>query len=852
MGKTRKRKRVPKKERQNLRLWAEGIRETLLTPHIDPYIEALRKDWREERNYVAKVCREYHARISWRVEDHEEPDELPPFDPEALIPTEKLSEEEEAARSARVDVLNKRIRRWLKYRAHPWAVLLAQLSGVKSPPKARQAYQQFMHEEYTSKIQPVIETQWAASSGDGSNVKTAKEPNAPFRVRVAREVFAALPESEQQRYATNAKTEAASARAAYDTALKEPPSRSPQARHEAIETVGAFLAPILQGITERTGLHVCAILGGPVPKYGGDLRTIHVSYGRNKTASASHFPVWAKERFNGVVDLMKEYLHTAFDADNMKKAALPTGLDGAKYTIPQDDDGDPGSDSDSDSSDSSDSSASDSETEAPARKKRKANADKASKSKEKGVAKKGKTAVKRKAADGKRPVKTAPAKKAKISTPSKTKEAEPPAMPCRSGRLQNTTTPSGATPGGTSAKSSAHATHGDDTGADSDSEFGDSENSDPETELESDEGVNKKRKSKSKDSGDDRVAKKAKLSGVGGARPLAKVDKHKAAKSKARPTPKKAAPKNPVSTPPPTSTPTVLAFPDSVPPPTSTPAAPGPSTLSPVSTPAADSAPPPTSTPATPGASALRPAPTPAAPAIPGSAPPPTSTPAAPGASVLRPALTPAAPAIPGPAPPPTSTPAASGASALRPAPTPAAPAIPGPVPPPTSTSAASGASAPRPAPGTIASAQPPASAPPARPPTSTPAASTQSSQWPGGLASEAVVETLPSFPDGALKWLKDAVGNLAAVPLGGSFKAVLEAVIRVEEAHGFDADAKGTLPTAGRPDVLHDWVKGGGEANRRKCRSSKNLHHTLRCGRVGGTVFSQIGASMGWTDIGR
>jgi hypothetical protein len=37
-----------------------------------------------------------------------------------------------------------------------------------------------------------------------------------------------------------------------------------------------------------------------------------VSYGRNKSALASHFPVWAKERFNGVVDLMKEYLQTAF------------------------------------------------------------------------------------------------------------------------------------------------------------------------------------------------------------------------------------------------------------------------------------------------------------------------------------------------------------------------------------------------------------------------------------------------------------------------------------------------------------------------------------------------------------
>lgn len=89
-----------------------------------------------------------------------------------------------------------------------------------------------MHEEYASLIQPVVENQWATSTADGSNVKTAKEPNAPFRARVAREVFAALADSEKQRYADNAKKEAAAARAAYDTALKEPPSRSPEARHE--------------------------------------------------------------------------------------------------------------------------------------------------------------------------------------------------------------------------------------------------------------------------------------------------------------------------------------------------------------------------------------------------------------------------------------------------------------------------------------------------------------------------------------------------------------------------------------------------------------------------------------------
>ncbi|KAJ7840775.1 hypothetical protein B0H13DRAFT_1649441 [Mycena leptocephala] len=122
--------------------------------------------------------------------------------------------------------------------------------------------------------------------------------------------------------------------------------------------------------------------------------------------------------------------------------------------------------------------------------------------------------------------------------------------------------------------------------------------------------------------------------------------------------------------------------------------------------------------------------------------------------------------------------------------------------PPPASTLAASTTPAPAPPPASTPASTPlPSSTPTAPPPASTP--SVQS-----GIV--VAMETLPAFPDDAPKWLKDAVTNIAATPLGGSFKAVLEAVIRVEEAHSFDSDVKGTLPTTGRPDVLHDWVKGG------------------------------------------
>lgn len=98
--------RVPKQERKNLRLWAEGVREEILEPHLDAYSKALDKGWVQEREYLMRVCNEFHARIDWRTADHEEP-VLRPFEPSAPIIPEELTDEEEADRGARVEELNK-------------------------------------------------------------------------------------------------------------------------------------------------------------------------------------------------------------------------------------------------------------------------------------------------------------------------------------------------------------------------------------------------------------------------------------------------------------------------------------------------------------------------------------------------------------------------------------------------------------------------------------------------------------------------------------------------------------------------------------------------------------------------
>jgi hypothetical protein len=111
MGKrSRKRtwKRKSKELRKSNKMWAEGAREDLLRPHIEAYADALERGWRSERDYLQKVCNEFHSRISWRLADHEEPElPLPEYNPLAPPVAEMLSDEERTARHDRVEDLNK-------------------------------------------------------------------------------------------------------------------------------------------------------------------------------------------------------------------------------------------------------------------------------------------------------------------------------------------------------------------------------------------------------------------------------------------------------------------------------------------------------------------------------------------------------------------------------------------------------------------------------------------------------------------------------------------------------------------------------------------------------------------------
>jgi hypothetical protein len=101
----RERARISKEARKNLRLWAEGEWESILKPHLEEYAQALDKGWHNECRYLKKVCNEFHARVDWRLADHEEP-ELKDYDPKAVILPETLEDAEEVAKRQRIKQLN--------------------------------------------------------------------------------------------------------------------------------------------------------------------------------------------------------------------------------------------------------------------------------------------------------------------------------------------------------------------------------------------------------------------------------------------------------------------------------------------------------------------------------------------------------------------------------------------------------------------------------------------------------------------------------------------------------------------------------------------------------------------------
>ncbi|KAJ7688917.1 hypothetical protein B0H16DRAFT_1487292 [Mycena metata] len=742
MGRSKVRqRRIPRANRKNLRLRAEGAREKILELHIAEYTDALERGWRQERECLQGICNEFHARISWRLQDHEEPDVVPDYDPRAPPPAEDLDEDDKKNKRKRVDVLN-------------------------------EAYQQYMHEAYETDIAALVAERWLARPSPGSNLQTQPKPTAAFRAEVARDLFAAFPEDERNGYAERAKEEAQQAREKYNTALKAPPSKKPEDRQRCIDELGNFLGPIQRGILELTGLHSVVLMGGPIPKYGGELQSVYSSYGRSRTAGKQHFPEWAGERWDAQVgQLMEEYLKGAFTEEDIKEAALPDVLENAKYTLdPDEGDNDDNSESDS-NADSDDSDAS----PAPAKKKQKV------------APQPGPAAAKPR---GKKATK-APAP-AQCSPTPELQLADLPMDEIIAQTLTGkTVTANTLAPRGLSyvkernmarnkillaaLEAEIHQGMEDISGDGGEPVAGKKKRKSPKeaTQDEGEEG----------EEGEVQRRKSRRLNGSEA--PVTNPTPAPTATSTTAPS------TTPTPAPAPTTTSTTAPSTTPVTNPTAT-STTAPSTTTPAPAPTAISTTAPSTTPVT--------NPTATSTTAPSTTPMPA--PALAAATTPTPAPAPTAAATPTPtraAPTPTVAPAPTLTAAATPAPTAAATPMSAPgAPTPAATST------PRPTPAPTAAATP------------TPA--------PAPAPAAVVVE----MPEDAPAWLRGCVAQLSRRDLGCHFTGLLETLVRLKTSFGFDDDTYETLPAEGRPKEVGDWIKGGRDRSS-KVPPVKNLAKYIR-----------------------
>ncbi|KAJ7789807.1 hypothetical protein B0H14DRAFT_2626821 [Mycena olivaceomarginata] len=255
-----------------------------------------------------------------------------------------------------------------------YAVLLGQLSGIKNTSKARQAYQQFMHES-ASEVAKAVDERWAENwiKPDGS--ANTKGPNVHFRAQVACELFAEMSDDEKEGYRTRAAAEATAAKEAYKSALEKGPSKDPASQQRCINQFRKFMGPIMKGVQEYTGLQGFVVLGGPMPKYNREVGTLHLTVGRNQAAAPTTFPGYDGHQCDALIDVYTKYLGTVYLSQDCAEAALPSegSLNNAAYSF-NDDEFDAGSDDMTDSLSDSDSSSEPDEEARGKRKERKAEA----------------------------------------------------------------------------------------------------------------------------------------------------------------------------------------------------------------------------------------------------------------------------------------------------------------------------------------------------------------------------------------------------------------------------------------------------------------------------------------------
>ncbi|KAJ7051253.1 hypothetical protein C8F01DRAFT_1263278 [Mycena amicta] len=306
-GKAKSKALLTKRERleRNRRCWAEGRREEeILKPRQDAFRAAKLVGKAALKTFFKSVQNEFIFKIGWRLEDWEEPEAaFPDYDPTAPPVIEELSEEDEALKDARIEVLCVNVKNWFLNReratkkpriinAPPVAteklakvkgvddavIYVANRLGLPPPKRASAGHQLFMTEAFNSEIAPVVAERWAARlRPDSTKADREAKPPPHIGAQVALELYREMEKTDPERhddFKRRAGAMAEEEKTEYKEKLKEWPDKSPQARQIAYDMVEPLMRDYLKAVADALGMHIFAVMGGPVPKFGGDIRTI--------------------------------------------------------------------------------------------------------------------------------------------------------------------------------------------------------------------------------------------------------------------------------------------------------------------------------------------------------------------------------------------------------------------------------------------------------------------------------------------------------------------------------------------------------------------------------------------------
>ncbi|PPQ86129.1 hypothetical protein CVT26_000160, partial [Gymnopilus dilepis] len=322
-----------------------GRREEFLLGELPKYLSAISNGTKEE--FLKNVLRRYFKRFPphhphtyepTEAELQEVDDTAPDYEPEQPDPFAMGQEAYYAAmkqiddRQKEVEVRTGQILRWFTYRQ-------SKSTAFKDPKKIKDSDLKDPMFIMTCRLlgkaaqkprQPIAYNLWCADNPTRVQQVLSEIPNlangrnnAGADVKAKKKLFESQPKETQQLYKKKAEEHHKLQLEEWNLNLTRPASKDPEARQVCIDNTAGFAQPLLNLITEFTGMNCLLLVGGPEPA-AQKMNIIGVHSGFTKGPVKMNFAEAESKKFHEqVIPAFSDFLRKCFSPADVKAAILP-------------------------------------------------------------------------------------------------------------------------------------------------------------------------------------------------------------------------------------------------------------------------------------------------------------------------------------------------------------------------------------------------------------------------------------------------------------------------------------------------------------------------------------------------